>query len=345
MNIYMQSEIKRRLKENSVIENNNTICQFPKNMLIEITNSCNDSCLFCANSKCTKKRGMIKKDLAIKILKEAYELGTREVGFYGTGEPLLDNHLETYISYAKQLGYEYVYITTNGALLSEERAISIIEAGIDSVKFSINASNARDYYLIHGRDEFDRVIENLIRFDMLRKQKNKKISLYISYIATRYTNQAKDEFKTKYEKYVDDIVLLECRNISGCMSDEIKEYLSVDQKLGIHPENNICPIIFKNLYVTYEGYLTMCCADFQNYLVVADLNKENLKEAWNNKYARNLRKRHLEHNLEGTLCFNCIYDCNKAVEPLIPTLAEKYDHESWIKRDEIESRIKEWELT
>ena len=104
-------------------------------------------------------------------------------------------------------------------------------------------------------------------------------------------------------------------------------------------------IIFKNLYVTYEGYLTMCCADFQNYLVVADLNKENLKEAWNNKYARNLRKRHLEHNLEGTLCFNCIYDCNKAVEPLIPTLAEKYDHESWIKRDEIESRIKEWELT
>ena len=33
-----------------------------------------------------------------KILKEAYNLGTREVGFYGTGEPLVDNNLEEYIN-------------------------------------------------------------------------------------------------------------------------------------------------------------------------------------------------------------------------------------------------------
>ena len=109
----------------------------------------------CANSKGTKKRGIIDPEFAKRILKEAYDLGTREVGFYGMGEPLLDKNLEDYIAYAKMLGYEYTYITTNGALLSKERSEWLMDAGIDSIKFSINATNARDYQLIHGKDEFD----------------------------------------------------------------------------------------------------------------------------------------------------------------------------------------------
>ena len=36
----------------------NVVCQFPKNMLMELTNLCNNSCVFCANSKCTKRGGV-----------------------------------------------------------------------------------------------------------------------------------------------------------------------------------------------------------------------------------------------------------------------------------------------
>lgn len=123
------------------------MANIPKNMLLEVTNICNDCCIFCANQKSTRKRGFIEKELAKKILKEAYELGTRDVGFYATGEPLVNKDLEEYIRYAKELGYKYTYITTNGALMDKERAKSIIDAGIDSVKFSINASNKKDYLL------------------------------------------------------------------------------------------------------------------------------------------------------------------------------------------------------
>lgn len=42
---------------------------------------------------------------------------------------------------------------------------------------------------------------------------------------------------------------------------------------------------------TCEGYLTLCCVDYQNYLAVADLNTESLNEAWNNAYARELRRK------------------------------------------------------
>jgi len=121
----MTSNIKQRMVENSRIYKKSTECKFPKNMLLETTNICNHTCLMCANSKGTKKRGIIDNNFAKRILKEAYDLGTREVGFYGMGEPLLDSSLEEYIVYAKSLGYGYIYITTNGALLTQERAKTI----------------------------------------------------------------------------------------------------------------------------------------------------------------------------------------------------------------------------
>ncbi len=337
----MTSNIKQRMVENSRIYKKSTECKFPKNMLLETTNICNHTCLMCANSKGTKKRGIIDNKFAKRILKEAYDLGTREVGFYGMGEPLLDSSLEEYIVYAKSLGYGYIYITTNGALLTQERAKTLIEAGIDSIKFSINAANAKDYSLIHGKDEFDLVIQNLIYLDSLRKKQNRNISLYISYIVTRYTASDKDGFRMAYQKYVDDIVFVDCRT-SGDMADEINKYLSVNQKMEAPFENNVCPMIFNKLHITYEGFLSMCCDDLQNYLIVADLNKESLESAWNNQYACDLRQRHLEHDLTGTRCFNCMNNCNKVTEPLNAELAVFYDSKSWSKEDEIKKRIDMW---
>lgn len=336
----MKNSIKERIIQNNQFDGK-IECVFPRNMLLEPTNICNHRCLMCANSKGTKKRGMIDPEFAKRILKEAYDLGTREVGFYGMGEPLLNKDLEDYIVYAKELGYEYTYITTNGALLSKERAERLMDAGVDSIKFSINAANARDYQLIHGKDEFDLVMENLICADAMRKKRSREIALYISFVATRYTVSEEESFKVKYQGYVDDIVFIDCK-AAGDMSSEINQYLSVSRKNTVSFENGICPMIFNKLHITYEGYLSMCCDDLQNYLVVADLNTESLDEAWNNQYACDLRKRHLEHNLKGTRCFNCMNNCNEAIEPLRPELASVYDIKDWNKEREIIERIGVW---
>ena len=60
----------------------------------------------------------------------------------------------------------------------------------------------------------------------------------------------------------------------------------------------------------YEGYLTVCCTDFQNYFVYADLNKESLRASWNNEYITKLRKRHLEGEIEGMPCVSCVASKN-----------------------------------
>ena len=51
----MESVIRQRIKKTNIVDKYSLLCDIPKNMLLELTNICNDSCLFCANSKCNKK--------------------------------------------------------------------------------------------------------------------------------------------------------------------------------------------------------------------------------------------------------------------------------------------------
>ena len=109
--------LNKKIAEKLIIDQALLYPPFPKkNLLIEVTNACNNKCIFCANRIMTRKLGMIDSKLVYKVLQEAFELGTLEVGFYATGEPLLNKKIYDYIKKAKEIGYEYIYITTNGIL-------------------------------------------------------------------------------------------------------------------------------------------------------------------------------------------------------------------------------------
>jgi len=86
-----------------------------------------------------RKVGQMKPEMVESALRQAYELGTREVGFYATGEPFIVKELPEYIKMAKDIGYTYTYLTSNGSLAIPEKIRAVIDAGLDSIKFSINA--------------------------------------------------------------------------------------------------------------------------------------------------------------------------------------------------------------
>lgn len=62
--------------------------------------------------------------------------------------------------------------------------------------------------------------------------------------------------------------------------------------------------------------MVICCQDFENLTVVADLHEEAITEAWTNKKFTEFRIKYLEHDLAGTLCQNCIYNTSEKVFPL-----------------------------
>ena len=292
------------------------------NFLMELSNACNHECIFCAHQKMKRKVGKMDKGLAYDVLKQAYDLGTREVGFYATGEPFLIKDLAEYISYAKSLGYTYVYLTSNGSLATPERVREVIEAGLDSIKFSINAPERELYKFIHGRDDFDKVVEHLRYLHEYRNEIGGEFKIYVTGILTKYTEHLQDEYHRLFDELCDQVVFKYVYNQGGYMP-EINDYLRCQCDVA---ERRKCNLPFDAISVTYEGYLSVENADYENMLIVADLNKVSLKDGWYGEKMKEMRRRFLEDDLAGTICDGCVHRCLKPAKPVMPEYSEVSDY-------------------
>ena len=112
-------------------------------------------CFFCPNPTMTRTRAVMKSDLAYKVMEDAAANSIREISFYSTGEPFLNKQLPDYIKAAKELGFTYVYLSSNGGRPVSARLEAALDAGLDSIKFSVNAGDRETYELVHGHDDFE----------------------------------------------------------------------------------------------------------------------------------------------------------------------------------------------
>ena len=155
------SHVGRRLNRMVQTATLNETPPIPRQIQIETTNVCNHRCGFCAYTEMVRTHAVMDPALFKRLVTEAYELGAREIGLFAGAEPLTCKSLEEYIVHCRTLGFEYMYISTNGALGDEKRFKSLLDAGLSSIKFSVNAGTRETYKRVHGRDEFDKVIRNL----------------------------------------------------------------------------------------------------------------------------------------------------------------------------------------
>ncbi|MCR4322387.1 MAG: radical SAM protein [Candidatus Brocadiaceae bacterium] len=296
---------------------------FPREIFIDLTSFCNHACVFCSNSK-LKKRHTMKPDMVKRVLQEAYENGTRDAGFYATGESFLVNKLHEYVAEAKKIGYEYLFITTNGALATPERAKPVLDAGLSSIKFSISAGTRESYKRIHGKDDFDKVLRNLKWISEYRKQSGLDYRIYVTMVYTDSTEQEIDLIREVVQPYIDEWDPHLLTNQCGNKFDNNE--LGKIEELNIRgrSKSNICFQPFKGFTVTPEGYVSACVLDYQKYLIVGDLNKTTLKEIWTNKIYTVFRERHIENNIKGLICYNCINNTDENIIPLMPEYAEAF---------------------
>ena len=155
---------------------------FPKNMLMELTNICNHKCVFCGYHKMRRAYNKCDKEFCFDIMQQAYDNGTREIGFYMIGEPLMCEDIEDYIRKAKEIGFTYIYLTTNGAWANIERMKGLLEDGLNSVKFSVNAATKKMYALVHGKDDYEVVVKNIRNLSSYIKEKKLDILVFLSFV-------------------------------------------------------------------------------------------------------------------------------------------------------------------
>ena len=285
---------------------------FPREVTIDINNRCNHKCYFCANIK-IEKFASLETDIIYDVMRQGVENGSTDLALQATGDPFMDKRLLKIVDKAKKLGYQYVYLNTNGALATPDKVNAIADVGLDSIKFSISAANRQDYEAVHGKDDFDKVVENLKSLYQYRNKKKLKLGIYVSCVVNS-KSQADDKFKELITKYCDHLDYRDISNQGGSMV-ELNNTENINDKniLGsLKPEeqNGRCVYPFNRIVINPYGYVVSCTADFLDKLSIGDVRKHSLKDIWESDVYRYLREKHLSENLQGIYCDRCLNNSN-----------------------------------
>ncbi|MBP3505388.1 MAG: radical SAM protein [Lachnospiraceae bacterium] len=286
----------------------------PQSLNIEINNTCNHKCEFCdfhgpyAPNKIHPAR--MDFDTIKKILDAAHELGIgcKELGFYLSGEPFVHTELVDAVAYAKKIGYKYVFLTTNGSLAYPEQMKRILDAGLDSIRFSVNAADAKTYEIVHGSDDFDAVVANIKFAHEYITSNNLSTATSLSCVITKRTFGIQNQIRQLFENYVDDIlfipVIVEMLN---CSEDIKKSLRIVDDTKAVINHNFNCPILFNTMYIDPNLNVIPCCFACGKNVSFYNLNDDfNLENAWYSALYKEYRSIFLDNcDDAGTLCEDC----------------------------------------
>jgi pyruvate-formate lyase-activating enzyme len=297
----------------------------PEEMSLDIYSGCNQACLFCPNRLQTKVAPVMPLDKAAAWLAEARALGVVRLGLHAKGEPFLVKRLEEYVAAAAGLGFRDIYLTTNGVAATPGRLRRVVEAGLTSIKFSINGFGRENYRLIHGEDQYRRAIANLHAAVALKERF--PLAVYLSCVETVLTKGDTARLRAEFENLVDEVVAYDCSSFCG--------YLDIAALNPAPQSRPRCNLPFAKIHITPEGYLSACCGDYNNYLAVADLHGSSIAEAWASEAFRELRRRHIADHLQGLICDPCMHGrrIGASVEPLVTALANPLPPDFWTADD------------
>ena len=122
--------------------------EFPSKLFVEASSRCNLSCTMCMKQNADGSRGR-EGDLEPATFQalEAALPNLDALVLNGVGEPLLNRRLEQYVSRARKLmrGESWIGFQSNGLLLTNLRAVSLLNAGVDRICLSMDGVDATTF--------------------------------------------------------------------------------------------------------------------------------------------------------------------------------------------------------
>ena len=290
----------------------------PKSVKIEVSPRCNYRCGFCAlRTREVQPKWDMDFGLFKRITREMRDAGVEEVGVFYLGESFMNPRLLVdCIAWLKRdLAMPYVFLTSNASMSFPEAVDECMKAGLDSLKWSVNAADERQFEKIMGvsRRLFRRALDNIKSAREVRSRGNYKTGLYASSIKYDGEQQEKMEklLTERVRPYVDQHYWLPLYSMGAFAAKR-------EQELGYRPtagnqgrvealrEPLPCWSAFTEGHVTADGKLSACCFDATANWTMGDLTRQSFMEAWNSAPFVALRGAHLRKDVGGTVCEKCV---------------------------------------
>lgn len=270
------------------------IPEMPTILEFEVTNHCNYHCLMCKTGVGSAKRvrGFMEDAMFAKIMEQVHGEDIA-IKFVGQGEPLLHPSFLAFLRQAKQIG-AVCHLTTNASMLDEAMMAGLIEAKLDSIKFSFQGINRAGYLEMRCVDAFD---EMLAKIEKLHQLRGDSLYPFIT-VHTTTTDEPEDEieaFRQRMQPICDTVqigsTMLEFMDCDAIPSQETRQrFLEMSARQTQKKiRYKCCNQVFDVTTVRWNGDVSACCADNDGVMTLGNLKEHTIKDLWNGQQLNHYR--------------------------------------------------------
>lgn len=276
---------------------------YPRIINIETTNYCNEKCWFCPRAEATRGFGFVSLDLVKKIVDQGVPHGGILYYLHKDGEPLMHPKIMDIIGYIKGAHPgNQVRLTTNGTLLTEDKARRLIELKVDQVRVGVRAATRETFKRVHKKDLFDRVKANAERLITLKQElRATKPMIVIQIVVCEDTVNEIDLFR---QQWGDKNVFMEIKDFmswGGAVDDA-----TLSKGNDLDPRRPPCIDPFHNLVVNFDGKVSLCSLDWNAAVPLGHVGTHSVLDVWKGDAVRAVREAHLRGNFaQNSMCANC----------------------------------------
>lgn len=301
----------------------------PFRLYLEPTTRCNLKCRTCYQSASQRPPQDLSFDNFSKILNHFSYL--QDLQLQGIGEPLLNPGIFRMIEYAKTKKIR-IGLFTNATLINPEMAERIVNSGLDWVNLSLDGANPDMYETIRRGADFKEVIRNIKTLVEADRRRTTKLSLWFTAMKMNIL-ELSGIIRLAKRLGIDKVVAQGmhfwgndfCRDylkkeslfeniglIKEVFIQAAKEAKRLKVKLDFRPRyfevrtKRICRWPWMSCFITAEGFVTPCCVQGSDPLIInfGNIFEKDFKEIWNGAPYQDFR-RQLKSKCLPEICQDC----------------------------------------
>lgn len=267
----------------------------PIALIVEATNRCNLSCIMCPREQVNAYPQDMSLELFKRIVDDAKGY-VQYIDFSFRGEPLLNKNIFQMIAYVKKNGIN-TSLQTNGLLLGRETGKLLLDAGLDLLTVSLDASSAEIYDKVRPGGDFYRALENTQELIRLNDKNRMTIIAQMVRMAENYSEL--QAFKNYWKSRKNILVRIKpFSSRAGLVHTNIPSYG------GRQPVR--CSRLWRSMVICADGKAVPCCNDFSCQYMLGDLNTDSIGKVWNGSKLVELRRLHCRNKLDAIpMCGKC----------------------------------------
>lgn len=281
---------------------------------VDPSDVCNFQCKFCPTgdrklmrSTPGRNHGVMEFDLFRKIVDDisTFERPIKVLRLYKDGEPLLNPRLAEMIRYARGKGCsDRIDTTTNASLLTPERNLELIQAGLDRINISIEGVSAEQYLdFSRYRIDFEKLVGNVRHFYENRAQ----CEMIVKINGDTLSEADQELFYRIFGDMADGVYI---EHIMSCWPEFELDGVEINREFGIYGQKirevSVCPYPFYSFSINSDGSASACFLDWARKLVIGDARVESVPDIWRGERLFEYQKAFLSHRRkENQVCRDC----------------------------------------